>query len=414
MQNEHTIENNEHTIENEDGEAHRQLRLSFRAGVLIAMAITMTTACNVVLNDHKLGRGLRTISPPSEFEAIQDDQKSAALRKGGPAPLQYFYDETTMTQQLKWSNGCAVKVWRPISADPLGMTAPPFVTTVGCEDDEAWSATGALPVGGGAVMIYNTGGGGGVLVNGENLTALGDAYWAQDSSAIDISLSPGSHIVAVGGDFERAFDDDTRRTAAQVISGSYAGPTARSYMIKDALAGARTGRNVNDTHINEGRASARDLTWASRTGVEPAHLVVLNCQNDTWVRDHVHPFGALYVPLTGRICFDVAGDARCVAPGEPRWTSPLLRYPETFHVAPQGQPDVAATEAKALVDDAFARAGMVCELDAPITFAVTNFDAGSGDAGVPNFDYVPDPSRPMTVHSTQVRSVTLDWPDSII
>ena len=117
------------------------------------------------------------------------------------------------------------------------------------------------------------------------------------------------------------------------------------------------------------------------------------------------------MPLAGRICFDVAGDARCVGPGVPRWTSPLLRYPDTLHAAPAGgERDAAAADAKELADAAFDAAGLggACELDTPIVFAVANFDAGAGDAGVLNFDYVPDPERPMTVHSALARSVTIE------
>ena len=44
----------------------------------------------------------------------------------------------------------------------------------------------------------------------------------------------------------------------------------------------------------------------------------------------VYP-GATYIPLAGIACFNTPHQ-RCIGPGAARWTSPLLRYNESFSV----------------------------------------------------------------------------------
>jgi len=95
------------------------------------------------------------------------------------------------------------------------------------------------------------------------------------------------------------------------------------------------------------------------------------------VWSHFHPFGALYIPLSGEICF-ASKDVICVGPGTARWTSANLMYYEYFR-------KINTTNVYA---DAVRDLGKVpadrCQF--PNLFAVTNFDGSSRPAGVPNFD----------------------------
>ena len=104
--------------------------------------------------------------------------------------------------------------------------------------------------------------------------------------------------------------------------------------------------------------------------------MVLACNaSGSWVPNHFHPWGATYIPLSGSACFNTPEDytkpdgpwvTQCVKPGEARWTSPLLRYNESF------SPPTEAPTAAALRVIALAGFGDSCPR--PIIMPVTNFD----------------------------------------
>ena len=102
--------------------------------------------------------------------------------------------------------------------------------------------------------------------------------------------------------------------------------------------------NHHDPHICNGTTNARDLTWGSSVShVDPPSIAVLNCHLDvarettrkhqydahlttvdgktdvsvgskhhgkgstgSYVWFHFHPQGAVYLPYTGRICFETS------------------------------------------------------------------------------------------------------------
>jgi hypothetical protein len=350
-------------------------------------------------------------------------------------PLEFFYTNSTATTINKTANGCVRSTWVPLcGADPTAMTAPPHATTVDCSaSDGGFSLSGVLPAGGGAVQLYlsyasgdedddvlptDTVWTGQLEVNGNVLTLLGSMFWVQDGGGIDLRLSASATLIAVGGalDIEEANGEMAVRRSAWTQPSSYLAPLERAYLAEDAIANNASARAavVPDTAINNngsfasGGANALDLSWGSTSRVDPAHIVVLDCEpTNSYVRLHTHPFGAVYMPLAGSICFEhPVGRFKCVyaSRAEARWVSPLLRYVEQFR--PTNVTSVAALE---LIE----RAGMGGNCtDRPVVFTVTNFDMDEA-SGVSNFVDIPDKTRPMTVRSTYVRSATLHWPDGV-
>ena len=231
-------------------------------------------------------------------------------------------------------------------------------------------------------------------------------------------------ISVVGSQFEL---DRTVKPAT--FTSSYGSASTRVYQIADALAGVNNATNVHDPHINNGTTdptsqSAHDLLWSSQAGVDPPSIAVLNCAPDgSHVLPHSHPAGALYLPFTGRICFQTDTLA-CTEAGFARWTSPNLYYYETFHKV--NASSAVTHEAAELV----AAAGITDCID-PVVFAVrsyapfltichslrvsqvTNFDPDNS-FGQPNFVDVPTNARAGienftwgTFQSLAVRSTTV-------
>ena len=238
--------------------------------------------------------------------------------------------------------------------------------------------------------------------------------WVQDGAALELRLARGAALFALGADLSAMVEG----AGAQVAPSSYLAPVSRAYLVEDALANAtaQAAALSHDEHISSatGRRAARakDLTWGSLSGgVDPAHLVVINCESTgSSVDDHLHPSGATYVPFAGSICFERAreggarirracvgaaphdGCRRCCAIGRP---------------SPSGGGALAAARELAAraawTASARARRGARSCSRSPTLTPHRMRRAELVD--------VPDPSRPMTVRSTYVRAVTLEWPD---
>ena len=106
-------------------------------------------------------------------------------------------------------------------------------------------------------------------------------------------------------------------------------PQVRHYRPLDFLSGSAD--NLPDRHINNGTANANNLVWLTGTRVDPSSLLVVNCEDNSWVDYHIHTGGAVYLSLAGSICFHT-DSVRCILPGEARWTSPNLFYYESFRM----------------------------------------------------------------------------------
>mmetsp|Transcript_1837 Transcript_1837/g.4673 ORF Transcript_1837/g.4673 Transcript_1837/m.4673 type:complete len:126 (-) Transcript_1837:41-418(-) len=61
-------------------------------------------------------------------------------------PLQFFYDSTTVASEAVADGGCRVRTWN--GTDVWGLTGPPWLTTIDCDDvssfDDAGVADGPL------------------------------------------------------------------------------------------------------------------------------------------------------------------------------------------------------------------------------------------------------------------------------
>lgn len=338
------------------------------------------------------------------------------------SPAQYFYTNKTAASVTSKS-GCKVTSWEGTDAD--GMAGYPWLSTIVCPEGATFQDEGVVAHG--HIRFYLRYGS--LLVNDATdpdnvqtgkLDTMGSAFWAADGVRLSVSLEGPGFAYIIGAKYE------LREDRNNFFSSSYLGPRLRVYDVLDAINPNNTvdAGNHHDPHICNGTTNARDLTWSSGAShVEPPSIAVLNCHSDavksagkdahgreklengvrgstgSYVWFHFHPQGAVYLPYTGRICFEAA-TVKCVDQGDARWTSPNLYYYETFARLPlpvsasRHDPAVLASHAASrVVNMAFpSKNASDCLSPAagapPVVFGVTNFDPAD-PAGQPNFDDVP-------------------------
>ena len=128
---------------------------------------------------------------------------------------------------------------------------------------------------------------------------MGSSFWANAGADVDVTITGLAYVVGA------RFALDARRPATH-FSTSYRAPVVRKYDTQDAVGNTSNASNVHDIHINNGSTNARDMLWpATASHVDPPSIVVLNCApTESYVWSHSHPQGALYLPFTGKICFE--------------------------------------------------------------------------------------------------------------
>lgn len=293
-------------------------------------------------------------------------------------PPQYFYTKSNVAHEEE-RNGCMIQNWD--GTDAHSVHGYPWITSIVCPEGEIFKENG-MNIHGQLVVYLRSGE---VTVYGPTdtvqINTMGSTVWIQEGIAIAFSLRGSAYIV--GSKYELV------NIPQALPSSSYLAPTLRAYGVSD-------GTLHQDPHVNNGTAHAHDLSWNSTSHVDPPNIVVMICEKNAWVDYHFHPQGALYIPLAGKLCFKT-DETRCIEPGYPRWTSPLLWYYEPFENLPVVDPEA---------DKLLKTVGLTCEIN-PIVFSVNNFDIDDV-AGQPNFQGAPP--KKMIVRTTVVQSevVTLE------
>lgn len=325
---------------------------------------------------------------------------TSATTNGISVPAQYLYTNDTSVMFIDVASGCIVKQWDGL--DPEGIAGHPWVTTVSCGDNKAFTHSGVASKGSLRFFLQR-----GVLnVNGESLFTMGDSFWTVQGSSYNFTILSG-FVYAVGCSMNFTEVENTT-----VRTSSFLAPHSRVYRSTDAVDNLAGAFNIHDSHIGNGTTNARDLIFSKgQTAVDPPMITVLNCAPDatrSYVWYHSHPAGALYIPYAGILCFETS-NTYCTGPGYPRWTSPNLFYYEYFEKVQEETPE--GPYADALVAMAFKNESE--SLDnfscvSPVVFGVTNFDPDDV-ANQPNFVDAPEGRlntwgifREMTVRSTTV------------
>lgn len=306
---------------------------------------------------------------------------SAASAWPTKVPAQFFYVNKTMSSQHEDpGTQCTVSTWRGI--DPLGMAGYPHAAKIACGSDpgNGFSASGVAVGGWFQIWLAE----GQLTFNGETKHLIGSSFWAMEGAYVSLQVNGTAWIL--GNPFVL---DATAKPYTFVDS--YNAMRTRSYDLEEAKAGLKKGTLGHDEHICNGTSPSMDFVFGSVDGLDPPSVVVLNCANgsspeDNFVWSHFHPFGAVYLPFSGKVCFST-DEKLCVEAGEARWTSPNLQYYEYFM-----KPGQAIAQAEAVRELAGVSAA-ACER--AIVFAVTNFDVTT-IAGVPNFDDWPEEAHGQT------------------
>jgi len=236
---------------------------------------------------------------------------------------------------------------------------------------------------------------------------MGESFWVAVGAHADLEIAGNAYIAGAKFELDPSLREDE-------FTSAFSGPKFRPYSLADAVANRHNASLQHDPHICNGSSPSKDFVFGSRYGhVDPPSVTVLNCAPSStpegnFVWSHFHPFGALYLPLSGEICF-ATKDVVCASPGIARWTSANLQYYEYFRKINETNSGADAVRDIAGVPAA--------QCQYPNVFAVTNFDGFGGRPGVPNFDDWPSNShhnhlalgigpwgvfRKMTVQATKV------------
>lgn len=205
---------------------------------------------------------------------------------------------------------------------------------------------------------------------------MGESFWVAPGAHADLEVVGSAYVAGAKFELDASAESST-------FTSAFEGPKFRNYTLADAMKGHQNAQFHHDPHICNGSSDSKDFAFGSQTHVDPPSVVVLNCAPSStpegnFVWSHFHPFGALYIPFSGEICF-ATKDVVCSSPGTPRWTSANLLYYEFFRKINNTDADADAVRNIAGVP------ADKCKY--PVVFAVTNFDGlhGPGGAGVPNF-----------------------------
>ncbi len=339
--------------------------------------------------------------------ATADAATAAPLRDATQhSPLEHYFTEANV-HATQLEHGCTVRRWEggAFARDPQGVVAPPYFASVDCPDGAAWSTGGAgFPVDPVSIYVWD-----GSVASDDHVVDLTSSFiWLNAGYSSTVTIT--GKAVVYGGQFRfrRSAGGAGGRTSPQFTS-SYDAPEMRVYDAADAVSGVNNASFAHDPHQRDGDPDSNcfDFVYASRTRVDPPAVTVLACNaSGSFVRDHFHPWGATYIPLSGTACFLTLGEEHCIAPGAARWTSPLLRYNETFAPAREA-PTAAARRVISLAG--FGTTLPAC--DRPVIMPVTNFDPEHDPEGTPNFVDVPQPGVPMVVRPPTIRTQLLAWPD---
>jgi len=298
-------------------------------------------------------------------------------------PMQFVYD-SDVASSIKKHGNCTVTSWEGM--DPFGVVAPPWVSYVDCHDAGEFYAAGVAE-NEFQVWLHK----GELSVNGKTHKRLGESFWVANGAFSEIRVAGSAYVV--GGKFELGSGEEA------VFTSSFLGPKIRSYDLDDAVGGQNAAFLGQDEHICNGSSPSMDFVFGSQTSVDPPSVVVLNCADgsspeNNFVWSHFHPFGAVYLPLSGNICYDT-DETLCTSPGTARWTSANLQYYEHFQKINETNRMAEVVRVLAGVNEA--------DCEHPIVFAVTNFDVATS-AGVPNFD-----DWPKNAHSNDLLFGKAPW-----
>lgn len=292
--------------------------------------------------------------------------------------LEYFYEDGT--PETKQINGCTLKSWKPDVFDVEGVVAPPVFSRMACPKSVEFTGVQAIDSGPIQLFVNN----GSLHVNGASMAIFGSSYWFVAGAHVKFSVDDDTELLMLGGQLD--LREGPVITEVNVLPSSF-GTMERYYDV------GNVDKQI-DTHINDGAANAWDFPFISDFGLDPPALTVVNCEKDSKVDLHVHPYGAVYMVFGGKICFgQTEAEMKCIVRGQARWTSPKNRYLETFHSVAED-----AWTSREIVN-----LNLISDCEAPVYFAVTNFDVASS-SGVPNFEDIPDETKPLLVRSTIARA----------
>jgi len=303
-------------------------------------------------------------------------------------PYEYYYNASTSDLSYQ-KEGCQITEWKGTCS--VGLYGYQYVTTVECEQGKVHRMSGINNFG--EFNVINIAGEdiAFAVENGDSgtLTDIGDYLWVSAGSMLDVNIT-GSAYVFGGRPFLTPKDNGMGIKPAKHMDRTI---LSRVYRIMDGVM-------KHDPHINEGNAYAFDVLYSTENLIDPPYVMVIDCTNNSYVKNHYHPWNALYFPLSPGALYFISEDGQTTLGhsrvGYPRWVSATLRYNEKLMVEKY-------TDHR--VNDLIGRLGIdTHKCPNPFLFAVTNFDSNSS-IGTPVFDEMV--SDIQTVTPTRIVSIVV-------
>ena len=228
-----------------------------------------------------------------------------------PSHANMIYNQDTLVSHTVAPDGTTVSSWNGVSDDSsVGCPYVSHITT----NISSFKLEGYIVYGEINIVIQN----GSVEITPLNydspsihLNNIGERAVAPYQTYLNLSISPYSSVFFYGGPLNLSLTDPFYSPPG---TETLANPYYNTYSNIDFKG--------HDPHINNGTNDAMDFAWNSTWNKAPWLLITTSTQ-DGWVWWHEHPYGVVYIPLSGCLITYCYNDDECYETSDG-----IIRYEE--------------------------------------------------------------------------------------
>tara|TARA_B100000902_G_scaffold296804_1_gene283846 strand:- start:311 stop:1204 length:894 start_codon:yes stop_codon:yes gene_type:complete len=231
-----------------------------------------------------------------------------------------IYDHNTLSSQTTAKGGTIISTWNGISDD--SSIGHPYVTHI-TTDKLIYSQEGYVIYGEINVVLQN----GSIEIFQNNTFSflnIGERIVCPYQSYLNFSIMPNSSVFFYGGPLNLSLTNPY-----------YSPPNTDFFHDIYFNKYSNVDFKAPDIHINNGSNDAINFAWNS-TWYKAPWLLILTKTHNGWVWWHQHPYGVLYIPLSGcsiLYCYtDDDEDCYETTDGMLRYESPGIVYREIITI----------------------------------------------------------------------------------
>ena len=231
-----------------------------------------------------------------------------------------IYNQDSLSSHIITPDGTTISSWEGTSDD--SSVGPPHVSHI-ITNESSFNLEGYVVYGEINMVIQN---GSSIITSSFSLLYIGERAVFPLQAYLNISISPYSSIFFYGGSINLSLVDP-------FYSPPGTQPLQEVYYNKYSNIDFKG----HDIHINNGTNDAINMAWNSTWNKAPWLLIVTKTV-DGWVWWHEHPYGVLYIPLSGCEIFYcyTEDDSECykTADGTLRYEELGIVYREKIQIIP--------------------------------------------------------------------------------